>query len=65
VPTVVTWRRRYAQYGLAGLDDLPRPGKPSPLPEALRDQVLELTLTEPPTRDAARHKRRQLLSDFV
>src|SRR4051794_12197703 len=45
--TVVT-RRRYAERGLAGLADLPRSGKPSPLPEALRDRVLELTLTEPP-----------------
>src|SRR4051812_50048184 len=48
-PTVVPWRRRYAESGLAGLQDLPRPGSPSPLPEQLRDRVLELTLTEPPT----------------
>ncbi|WP_208104379.1 helix-turn-helix domain-containing protein [Geodermatophilus obscurus] len=25
-PTVVTWRRRYAESGLAGLEDLLRPG---------------------------------------
>jgi transposase len=37
-PTVVTWRRRYAEAGLAGLADLPQPGKPSPLPEVLRDR---------------------------
>ena len=54
-PTVVTWRRRYAERGLAALEDLPRPGKPSPLPEALRDRVLELTLTEPPTQYGATH----------
>src|SRR3954466_3896406 len=49
--TVVTWRGRYAERGLAGLADLPRSGMPSPLPEALRDQVLTLTLTltQPPT----------------
>src|SRR4051812_15334890 len=41
--TVVTWRGRYAERGLAGLADLPRPGKPSPLPEALRDRVLQRT----------------------
>jgi transposase len=52
--TVVTWRGRYAEHGLAGLEDLPRPGKPAPLPEALRDRVLELTLTEPPTSSARR-----------
>jgi transposase len=54
-PTVVTWRRRYAERGLAGLADEPRPGKPSPLPEALRDRVLELTLIEPPTQYGASH----------
>src|SRR3954462_11196472 len=47
--TVVTWRGRYAERGLTGLADLPRSGKPSPLPEGLRDRVLTLTLTEPPT----------------
>ncbi len=61
-PTVVTWRRRYAQAGLAGLQDLPRPGKPSPLPEALRDRVLELTLTAPPTRFGATHWSSRLLA---
>src|SRR5829696_3081396 len=61
-PTVVTWRRRYAESGLAGLADLPRPGKPSPLPEALRDRVLELTLTEPPTQFGATHWSSRLLA---
>src|SRR3712207_2496549 len=61
-PTVVTWRRRYAESGLAGLEDLPRPGKPSPLPEALRDRVLELTLTEPPTQYGVTHWSSRLLA---
>src|SRR3712207_1138850 len=61
-PTVVTWRRRYAESGLAGLEDLPRPGKPAQLPEALRDRVLELTLTEPPTRFGATHWSSRLLA---
>jgi transposase len=60
-PTVVTWRGRYAESGLAGLEDLPRPGSPSPLPEALRDRVLELTLTEPPTAFGATHWSTRLL----
>src|SRR3712207_7591013 len=37
-PTVVTWRGRYAGHGLVGLEDLPRPGTPAQLPEALRDR---------------------------
>jgi transposase len=61
-PTVVTWRRRYAEHGLAGLDDLPRPGKPSSLPEALRDRVLKLTLTAPPTQYGATHWSSRLLA---
>jgi transposase len=61
-PTVVTWRRRYAETGLAGLEDLPRPGKPSPLPEGLRDRVLELTLTAPPTQFGATHWSSRLLA---
>jgi hypothetical protein len=48
-PTMLT-RQRYAQSGLVGLEDLARPSSESPLSEALRHRVLELTLTEPPTR---------------
>src|SRR3954463_4251794 len=61
-PTVVTWRRRYAEHGLAGREDLPWPGSPSPLPDALRDRVLELTLTEPPTQYGATHWSSRLLA---
>jgi transposase len=53
-PTVVTWRRRYAEEGPAWLEDLLRPGKPSPLPEDLRDRVLELTQNYFPTVDDER-----------
>jgi transposase len=60
--TVVTWRGRYAEHGLPGLEDLPRPGKPAQLPEALRDGVLELTLTEPPDRFGATHWSSRLLA---
>src|SRR5687768_148430 len=60
--TVVTWRGRYAESGLAGLEDLPRPGKPSPLPETLRDRVLELTLTEPPDQFGVTHWSSRLLA---
>jgi transposase len=64
-PTVVTWRGRYAESGLAGLEDLPRPGKPAQLPEALRDRVLELTLTEPPDQFGATHWSSRLLASAL
>jgi homeodomain-containing protein/DDE superfamily endonuclease len=58
----VTWRGRYAEHGLAALEDLPRPGKPAQLPEQLRHQVLELTLTEPPDQLGATHGSSRLLA---
>src|SRR3712207_7234588 len=61
-PTVVTWRGRSAEFGLPGLQALPRPGKPAQLPEALRDRVLELTLTSPPTSFGATHWSSRLLA---
>jgi transposase len=64
-PTVVTWRGRYAERGLAGLADLPRPGKPAQLPEELRDRVLELTLTSPPTHFGASHWSSRLLASAL
>lgn len=64
-PTVVTWRGRYAEGGLAALEDLPRPGKPAQLPEQLRNRVLELTLTEPPTSYGASHWSSRLLASAL
>src|SRR3954467_7059751 len=63
--TVVTWRGRYAEHGLSGLEDLPRPGKPAQLPEALRDRVLELTLTQPPVQFGATHWSSRLLASAL
>jgi transposase len=42
-PAVSTWRRRYAAYGLAGLEDAPRPGRPKAvleLEDAEREQLI-------------------------
>src|SRR5687768_9271733 len=48
-PTVITWRRRYAERGLAGLEDAPRPGGPVRVmtPEVAA-QLLADTVTPPP-----------------
>jgi transposase len=47
--TVGTWRRRFADEGLAGLHDRPRPGKPAvyPTPE-LRQRILKQLEAPPP-----------------
>jgi transposase len=48
-PTVITWRRRYAESGLAGLDDALRPGGPvTVLTPAVAALVLADTVTPPP-----------------
>jgi transposase len=53
-PTVVKWRRRYAEAGLAGLEDAPRPGGPKTvLTEKAIAEILSATVTPPPEALAA------------
>jgi transposase len=48
-PTVIKWRRQYAQRGLAGLEDAPRPGGPTTvLTEEVVCEILAATVTPPP-----------------
>jgi transposase len=48
-PTVVKWRRQYAERGLAGLEDAPRPGGPRRvLTDEVVCQILAATVTPPP-----------------
>jgi len=48
VMTVKLWRRRYAEAGLDGLVDAPRPGHPSTYGREDRDRLMGLTLGPPP-----------------
>jgi transposase-like protein len=53
-PTVVKWRRQYAQEGLAGLEDAPRPGGPKTvLTDKAISEILSATVTPPPQALAA------------
>ena len=48
-PTVIKWRRQYAEYGLAGLEDAPRPGGPvTVLTDEAVCEILAATVTPPP-----------------
>src|SRR5712692_7836235 len=48
-PTVIKWRRQYAEDGLAGLADAPRPGGPKTvLTEVAIAEILSATVTPPP-----------------
>jgi len=48
VPTVSKWRKRFAFWGLRGLKDQPRPGKPITYDAAFRNRVLALLEQPPP-----------------
>ena len=57
-PTVLHWRRRYAEGGLAGLADLDRPGR---RPVIAPPDVLAATLLAPPRRLGVTHWSSRLL----
>jgi transposase len=47
IPTVLLWRRRFKEHGLAGLDDAPHPGRPRMYGRELRERIVTETLTPP------------------
>ena len=48
VMTVKLWRRRYAEAGIPGLADAPRPGHPPTCAREDRDRLVALTMGPPP-----------------
>ena len=50
--TVIKWRQRFAQHGLAGLEDAPRPGAQPIYGVDFRNRVLALLEQPPPTGQA-------------
>jgi transposase len=65
-PTVVLWRRRYAEEGLAGLDERARrPPPATTMTDAVRDQILTVTLTPPPPELGITHWSSRLLADWL
>src|SRR3954452_9680461 len=59
-PTVIGWRQRYDEAGIAGLADLDRPGRPTLIDEA---DVVVATLTKPPPEMGVTHWSARLLAD--
>lgn len=51
--TVIKWRQRFAQHGLAGLHDAPRPGAKPVYGADFRNRVLALLEQPPPSGQAA------------
>lgn len=61
-PTVISWRVRYERSGLAGLDDLPRSGRPRTLDHG---QIVSATLLPPPKKLGVTHWSSRLLADHL
>lgn len=57
-PTVIKWRDRFAQLGLAGLEDEPRPGRPKVVEDSA---IIAATLEPPPCSLAVTHWSSRLL----
>jgi hypothetical protein len=57
---VSSWKRRYAQGGIAGLGDRPKSGRPPRVDEV---RVVLATLEPPPQRLAVTHWSSRLLAD--
>src|SRR4249919_1043056 len=62
-PTVILWRHRYTQAGLAGLGDRPRSGRPQTVRRDRRAEILATTLSPPPEHLGVTHWSTRLLAD--
>jgi len=58
-PTVIKWRDRFAEHGVAGLDDEPRSGRPKRVDDAA---IIAATLDPPPERLGVTHWSTRLLA---
>ena len=61
-PTVISWRKRYAADGIAGLEDRPKPGRPAQIDEL---SVVLATLEPPPQMLGVTHWSSRLLADHL
>jgi transposase len=62
VQTVLLWRRRFKEQGLAGLADAPHPGRPRTYGRDVREEILAATLVRP---EATTHWSRARLAKQV
>jgi len=64
-PTVIGWRKRYEELGIAGLSDRPRSGRPREIDDDMRLDIVARTLAGPPKRLGVTHWSTRLLADEV
>jgi transposase len=61
-PTVIAWKKRYAEDGIAGLEDRPKPGRPRRVDEVA---VVLATLEAPPAKLGVTHWSSRMLADHL
>ena len=54
-PTVYKWVDRYERFGIEGLTDLPRSGRPPKVPDHVRSRIVALTRCTPPAETGLSH----------
>src|SRR5690348_2242036 len=54
-PTVYKWVDRYERFGVNGLIDLPRSGRPPGVPDRVRSRIVALTRCTPPAETGLSH----------
>jgi len=54
-PTVYTWLDRYERFGVDGLTDLPRSGRPREVSDSVRSRIVALTRCTPPAETGLSH----------
>src|SRR3954447_22491234 len=54
-PTVYTWLGRYERFGVDGLTDLPRSGRPPEVPAGVRSRIVALTRCTPAAETGLSH----------
>ena len=61
-PTVIKWRDRFIEHGVAGLDDEPRPGRPKRVDDSA---IIAATLEPPPEQLGVTHWSSRLLAKHL
>ena len=54
-PTVYKWMDRHERFGVDGLTDLPRPGRPPEVSDSVRSRIVALTRCTPPAETGLSH----------
>src|SRR5215204_3774376 len=64
-PTVYKWVDRYERFGVDGLTDLARSGRPPEVPDSLRSRIVALTRCTPPAETGLSHWSSRAMATYL